>query len=179
MSALHRPTRLLALAVIMCGCVGCDQATKVYAVRNLKGQPPAVYLNGLLRVHYVENPGAFLGLFGGLPQEVKFGLLVVGNALVLGAVAIYLLRGRHLDAWMFLALSLIVAGGVGNLIDRWRLDGRVIDFLNVGFGDKVWMRTGIFNVADVAITLGFLMLLPRVFRSETPDRPTTPTVPAS
>ena len=53
-----------------------------------------------------------------------------------------------------LALSLICSGGVGNLLDRVRYDGHVTDFLNIGIGP---VRTGIFNVADVALMAGFAL----------------------
>jgi signal peptidase II len=166
MSTPTRATRCVALAIIVTCLVGCDQATKVYAVRNLKGQPPQSYLGDVLRIHYVENPGAFLGLMGGLHADVRFWALTVANAVILSWVAIYILLGKRVDRWVFFALALIVAGGVGNLIDRARLGGYVIDFLNLGFGQSTWQRTGIFNVADVAITAGFLMLLPFLFRGD-------------
>jgi signal peptidase II len=170
----RRFVRYSLLAAIVLVLVGCDQATKVYAVRNLKGQPPKSYLNDTLRIHYVENPGAFLGMGGNLNPQVKFWALTIPTTLVLGWVLVYMLFSRSIDGWTFAALTMIVAGGVGNFIDRIRLGGKVIDFLNIGFGQQFWQRTGIFNVADVAITAGFLMLLPFVFKGE-PEKPQTPT----
>jgi signal peptidase II len=158
---------MIASAVIVLSLVGCDQATKVYAVRHLKGQPPQSYLADTVRIHYVENPGAFLGLGGGLDPRWKFWILTVPTTLILGWVLALIFRSRSLDRVTFLALAMIVAGGIGNSIDRFRLGGYVIDFLNLGFGERVWQRTGIFNVADVAITAGFFLLLPFVLRPET------------
>jgi signal peptidase II len=80
---------------------------------------------------------------------------------------------RKLDRWTFTALALIFAGGIGNLIDRARLSGHVIDFLNLGIGDSRWTRTGIFNVADIAITAGFVMLVPMLFRKDEPHGATS------
>jgi signal peptidase II len=54
------------------------------------------------------------------------------------------------------AWSLVLSGGVGNLLDRVLHDGRVIDFMNLGRGN---LRTGIFNVADMCITFGVLLLI--------------------
>jgi signal peptidase II len=154
------------LLVIVLGLVGCDQATKVYAVRHLKGRPPQSYCGDLLRIQYEENPGAFLGMLGQSSAELRFWLLTVGNAAILAAVAWFALRTKVIDWWSFVALALLIAGGVGNLIDRARLGGLVIDFLNVGVGPRVWQRTGIFNVADMAITAGFLLLLPMVLKRD-------------
>lgn len=73
----------------------------------------------------------------------------------------------------FLAVLGLLAGGLGNLIDRLAHDGLVIDFINLGVGP---LRTGIFNVADVAITGGGLALLALSWRRA--GQPTSP-VPAS
>jgi len=54
------------------------------------------------------------------------------------------------------ARSLVLSGGLGNLVDRIINDGRVIDFMNIGIGS---LRTGIFNVADVYITVGVVVLV--------------------
>ncbi len=161
-----RLPRIVALSAIVLVLVGCDQATKVYAVKNLKGQPPKSYLADTVRIHYVENPGAFLGMGGQLDPNLKFWVLTMPTALILVWVIAFVFSSKSIDRWTFIALAMIAAGGIGNSIDRFRLGGLVIDFLNVGFGEKFWQRTGIFNVADMAITAGFIMLLPYVFQSD-------------
>lgn len=175
MSSPCRATRFFVLAAIVAGLVGCDQVTKAYAVKNLKGQPRQSYLSDFVRIEYVQNDGAFLGLLSKADPRVRFWTLTVGNAIVLTVVAFAVL-GRRFDRWAFTGFALIVAGGIGNLIDRARFN-YVIDFLNLGFGESRFTRTGIFNVADVAITAGFLMLLPMMFRNEEPQAavPTTTT----
>lgn len=59
------------------------------------------------------------------------------------------------------AWSLVLSGGLGNLVDRIRNDGRVINFMNIGIGS---LRTGIFNVADVCITVGVVVLVLQALR---------------
>lgn len=73
---------------------------------------------------------------------------------MLGLTA-FLLAKRELPIAEFVALSYILAGGVGNLIDRVTNNGLVIDFINLGFGP---LRTGVFNVADIAVTFGAIAL---------------------
>ena len=63
------------------------------------------------------------------------------------------------------AVALLFAGGVGNLIDRVTSGGSVVDFINLGIGP---VRTGIFNIADVAITVGVLVLLSAALRRNRP-----------
>ena len=61
-----------------------------------------------------------------------------------------------MSPWRLAGCGLLVSGAVGNLIDRVRFDGLVIDFLNVGLGP---LRTGIFNVADMAIMAGAALVV--------------------
>ena len=82
-----------------------------------------------------------------------FTLLVFAMMLVL-MILLHLKKFTRQEAW---AYSLVFAGGIGNLIDRaFRTEGKVIDFMNMGIGS---LRTGIFNVADMAIMAGLILLL--------------------
>src|SRR5262249_28361996 len=135
--------------------IGCDQATKQLAQSRLQGKPPQSFCHDVFRLYYTENPGAFLGLGGELPPGVRFAALVVINGCIAVAIAAVLWL-RASMAWLKLfSCALVLAGALGNLVDRVRLDGLVIDFLNVGVGP---LRTGIFNVADVALTTGAVLL---------------------
>ncbi len=156
--------RLAFLAIVLITCVGCDQATKQLAVDHLKGPPPQFYsfFGDTFRIQYAENPGAFLGLAKNLPPDARFWLLTVVNGVVLAFVGTIIFFRTDIDRLSMIALTLIFAGGIGNLIDRATTqNGVVIDFLNLGIGG---LRTGVFNVADMAITAGFVLLLPYVFR---------------
>lgn len=147
--------RVLCLTVILGGCIGCDRATKQLASARLSGTGAHSFLGDCVRIQYAENPGAFLGLGGKLSARTRFWLLVVLNVLFLSVLAGALILRWDMPAARFAALSLLLAGGIGNLIDRIARDGLVIDFLNLGVGP---LRTGIFNVADVAITVGAVAL---------------------
>lgn len=171
-------TRCLILALMLILLVGCDQASKQYAVENWKhtADAPMTFLGDTFAIRYAENPGAFLSLFANLPREVRTLLLTGMNGVILTGVAFVLLFRSGWDKWSFTALALLLAGGVGNLIDRVWLGGIVVDFMVVDLGGLTgigWLRTGVFNVADMAITAGFLMLLPFLFRKEAPEE-TTP-----
>lgn len=153
----NRARRMLFVALTLVWCVGCDQATKSLATRFLKGAAPTLLLNDSVRLQYAENPGAFLGLGSNLPRSLQFWLLGVGVGVLLLGLLVYALRRQDLDRTTVLALALVCAGGLSNLADRLVL-GVVRDFLHLGLGP---LRTGIFNVADVAITSGALILLSR------------------
>jgi len=152
MPRLKRTTLIL---LVLLSCVGCDQVTKQIARQSLATSNPISLLGDSLRLQYVENRGAFLSLGANIPEHWRFGLLTLLTGCFLVALVLYLLRSKGLDRATSITLALVTGGGIGNLIDRLVHQGRVVDFLNLGVGP---VRTGIFNVADIAITFGTLWL---------------------
>jgi signal peptidase II len=139
----------IALMVAVLSTIGCDRATKHAATTMLAGAPSRSYLADTVRLVYVENAGGFLSLGAGLPSAVRTGLFTAGTGLLLCMLVVLAIR-RRWDRLPTLGLALFVAGGASNWIDRVTR-GSVVDFLSVGVGP---VRTGVFNVADVAIMLG-------------------------
>jgi signal peptidase II len=148
--------RLLLVAVLLTTTIGCDQATKHIAKNNLPGTPTQSFLGDTFRLTYAENPGAFLSLGAALPDAARFWVLNVGVAVVLAALLFHALLGQKVDRSQTIAYALVVGGGLGNWIDRVMRGGTVVDFMNLGVGP---IRTGVFNVADVAIMAGAAFLL--------------------
>ena len=159
--------RLLLAIVIVVSTIGCDRVTKHIAVERLAGAPDRSLLADTIRLEYAENSGAFLGLGASLPAPAKIAIFVVGNGVVLLFLAVEFVRRRWTGA-AFAGTVLFIAGGASNLIDRIA-HGRVVDFLNVGVGP---LRTGIFNVADVAVMLGVaLVVIAGIGRAPEPPAP--------
>jgi signal peptidase II len=157
MNPISRGYRLGLVSLVLAGTVGCDQATKQLAISHLRDEPAQSFLGGVVRLVFAENPGAFLSLGGRLPPALRFGLLTIGVGLILLIALFYLLKSRQLGRLQIVALALLAGGGMSNWYDRLVNDGRVVDFMVLGIGR---LRTGVFNVADVAIMLGIgLMLL--------------------
>jgi signal peptidase II len=142
--------------VVLFSCIGCDQWTKSLATEHLRQAPAMSFLGDTLRIQYAENPGAFLGAGSNLAPSARFAILVIVNGIFLALIAALILVKRPAGRAQRLAAVLLLAGGIGNLIDRLFHNGLVIDFLNVGIGP---VRTGIFNVADMAIMTGFGILI--------------------
>lgn len=179
-SGMRTVPRLLLLLAVTLGSVGCDQATKIAARAHLPRYDVISLLGDTVRLQYIENPGAFLGLGGTLPDGVRHALLVVGVAIAVAALVLFAIVrvARPATVLQVTALALVCGGGIGNLIDRiWR-DGRVIDFLNVGVGP---LRSGIFNVADVALLAGagLLLLASRAAETDVTPPRDAPPPPAS
>jgi signal peptidase II len=135
-------------------CAGCDQAAKSAARELLPPSESVSLLDDAILFHYAENTGAFLGLGSGLAEGPAFLILVVFTSAAVLVALVIALSGR-LDLTGSLALALFCGGGIGNLIDRVLNDGAVIDFVRLRLGP---LRTGVFNLADVAIVAGAILL---------------------
>lgn len=148
--------RVLLLLCVLVVCVGCDQTTKVLAETSFPSDHGLSFLADTVRLQVAHNDGAFLSLGGTLPESFRVAALRGGVAAMLAVLLVYALFSKGIERHIMFAASLIFSGGVSNLIDRFVHDGYVVDFLNLGVGP---LRTGIFNVADIAITAGTLLLL--------------------
>ena len=141
--------RLFVLVLIAASTIGCDRVTKQLATALLADKPAQSLLADSVRLEYAENAGGFLSLGARLPPGARSAIFIVATGLFLGVLLVALFRSRG-SFVRSAGVALFLAGGVSNWIDRV-LRGSVVDFLNVGVG---WLRTGIFNVADVAIVIG-------------------------
>jgi signal peptidase II len=160
----------LVLVMAIGATIGCDRVTKHLAATKLTGLHRQSFFADTIRLEYVENTGAFLGLGADWPPAVRTALFGIGNGLLLLLVSAVAIRRR----WPTLALvgvALFVAGGSSNLLDRLTR-GSVIDFMNVGLGP---LRTGIFNVADMAIMLGVGLVILVSYHADGNARPENPT----
>lgn len=148
------------LCLLLAVSAGCDRVTKHYALVNLAGMPGQSYLGDTIRLDYHENAGGFMSAGATWRPEIRAVVFQLANGVFLLGTLLLAVRLQ----WSRLAavgLILFVAGGLSNLIDRMAM-GSVIDFMNVGIGS---FRTGIFNVADVAILAGVALLLADRHRS--------------
>jgi signal peptidase II len=149
------PRYLLVTLTLFC-CVGCDQVSKLAARTFLSSGVSESFLADSLRLQLVENPGSFLSLGASLPAQLRFSIFTAAVAILLIGLVGASLFAKRFGTPRFVALALVAGGGISNLIDRLIYDGRVTDFLNVGIGS---LRTGIFNIADMAILAGALLLI--------------------
>lgn len=104
----------------------------------------------------VYNEGAFLGMGSDMNQTLKTIFLAILPVLVLGYVIYYIIKNRDLDRLSLIAFCCIIGGGIANVFDRI-VFGKVTDFFFIDLGGI--FKTGIFNVADMSVTAGMIMLL--------------------
>ena len=156
--------------------ISCDQYTKHLAKEHLMFQMPKTYLHNTIVLEYAENTGAALSLGDNLSKSLSFWLLSVVPLLCLVGLFVYVvLKIDGFSRLKTISLSLILAGGLGNIIDRLVYDRHVTDFMNLGIGS---LRTGIFNVADMCVTGGVIGLLIVSYTEKKPEPATvTETIP--
>lgn len=143
---------IVALPVVL-GIVILDLITKAVAVAVLapSGMPNPVF-GEWFRFALVYNPGAAFGLNLGAYSRWIFMALTAGALVVLWRLY---REAADTDLRRVLAVSLVAAGAIGNVIDRIRSDLGVVDFIDVGIGTNRWPT---FNVADIAVTTGAFLL---------------------
>ena len=156
MNRRHRVALLsLYLALPSILCVVLDQILKAVAREHLRNEPPILLLGGIVELLYGRNPGAFLGLGADLPAWARFWIFTVLVGSGLAVMLIVAITSPSLTRSLAIGVALTVGGGLGNLIDRLRFDGAVIDYIRIGIGR---LRTGVFNLADVALIIGLVLI---------------------
>ncbi|MBP3437680.1 MAG: signal peptidase II [Clostridia bacterium] len=149
---------LLSLAIILAG-IGIDQLTKFLAVVYLKGNPSLPIWQDVLHLTYVENRGAAFGMLA----EHRWVFLVFSSVAIVGLL-VYLAIGKNISTLSAVSISMIVSGGIGNMIDRLFRSG--VDALGkvyyyvVDFIDFTLIDFAVFNGADSFVCVGAgLMIL--------------------
>ena len=135
--------------------IGCDRATKIAASELLDPGAVLWLAAGWVRLELVHNAGAFMSLGEALPDAIRKPLLLGLVPLLVGAASVLALRQSAARLRFVLAAALLAGGGIANWLDRIAHHGLVTDFVSLGFGP---IRTGIFNVADLAVVAGALLL---------------------
>lgn len=153
---MHIAKRCLVILLLLMACVGCDQTTKSVAQSYLSQAETMSLLGDTVRLQLAFNSGAFLGLGASLPEFWRQAIFNVGVGILLLGLFGYALFSKRTTPAGVVATVLIIAGGVSNLADRLAYDGYVVDFINLGVGS---LRTGIFNIADIFIVMGALVIV--------------------
>jgi signal peptidase II len=141
-----------------------DCATKRAAETHLlPAQVPHEFFGEVVRLTLAYNPGAAMSLSLGAHSRVGFSLLAMGALLVMAHLYRRTAPG---DRQAAAGLALIAAGALGNLLDRLRSERGVVDFIDIGLGPwRLWT----FNLADVAILVGAVVLVLALHRMERAD----------
>ena len=151
--------RLLLLGITVLGIL-LDQLTKLLAVRYLMPIPTKPLWRDVLHLTYVENRGAAFGMLA----DSRWVFMVISTAAILGLTVWFCFFAKSYRYLSTVAISLIVSGGIGNMIDRVAL-GYVIDFI-----DFRLINFAVFNVADSLVCIGAGLLILSVLLEPSPQK---------
>ncbi|MFQ3368965.1 MAG: signal peptidase II [Flavobacteriaceae bacterium] len=140
-----------------------DQLSKFWIRGNVTPYRDISVISDYFIITNVENSGAFLGLGSEFPPIIKNILLLALPVVVLISVLVYVFKDKSLDKLSLVGFSLIIGGGIGNIYDRF-LYGSVTDFLFIDLGSI--FKTGIFNIADLSVTTGMILILWASFKNK-------------
>ncbi|MBQ4118881.1 MAG: signal peptidase II [Clostridia bacterium] len=135
------------ILAIICGVavLAVDQITKYYILNNFEIGGTAEFLKGFIDIIYINNKGGAWGIL----QGYTWALLSITAIIMVICFTLLLKLGKN-NKILFWAITLVLFGGIGNMIDRIFRDGNVVDFLHFEF----WPTFPIFNVADCAVVVG-------------------------
>jgi signal peptidase II len=157
----------LALLALFLGGCQTDLSTKAWAVESLKDGPWTV-VPGILEMRYAENRAIAFSMLSDVPARIRTPLIFGLACVSLAALLAYAWTLRRRGPWRIAPLALILAGAVGNIIDRYR-NGYVVDFVRVHW-HEAW-SFAIFNVADSLITVGLILAILQGLLDKEPQAP--------
>ena len=171
-----KPTkRSIFIFITIILTIAVDQISKVLvrkyiALRSETSIGETIHLIGdYFTMMNVENEGAFLGMGSNLNGPLKIILLLILPVVVLAFVLRHIIKDKSLDNWSLFAFASIIGGGIANVFDRIAF-GKVTDFLYIQITDTI--RTGIFNLADLSVTTGMIILVIMMLKNKKQDSKT-------
>lgn len=144
-------------------CIILDQFTKYLVVQNLKNNPPMVIIDNFLTFTYLENTGAAFGI---LKNRRWIFILITIISIFLISYILFKYKNK-LQTINTIALSLILGGAIGNLIDRIRL-GYVVDFISMRFFNRY--NFAVFNLADTFVVIGSIIIIIFILFSDVSEK---------
>jgi signal peptidase II len=150
---LSRSAFIIVLIIVN---IAVDQISKFIVKSKMSYGEIIEIIDSKFILKYIKNEGAFLGLGSDLNPTVKIIVLLILPTIVLGLVTLHLFREKNMDKLTLIGFSCIIGGGVSNIFDRI-VYRKVIDFFHIDLGGV--FRTGIFNVADMSVTFGMILIL--------------------
>jgi signal peptidase II len=156
---LKQPFGRILILILILFNTGCDQLTKIVVREHVDYDEQIPVIKDHFTILKVENTGAFLSSGESLPIPVKFIFLSLLPLFILGYAFYFLMVKHNLNRLLMIGICCIIGGGLGNLYDRM-VFGSVTDFLHLDF---IIFQTGVFNLADMSISLGALMILISVY----------------
>ena len=158
---LNKKSRHLLITILVFLSIAFDQISKIWVRNNFESYSEKSIIGDVFTLIKVENTGAFLGMGSELSEIPRILLLIILPVIVLISITLYTYIDKTLDKLSIIGFSLIIGGGIANIFDRI-VFGSVTDFLYINLGGI--FKTGIFNIADLSVTTGMILILISSFK---------------
>ena len=158
---LNKKSRYLLITILVFLSIVLDQISKIWVRNNFENYSEKSIIADIFTLIKVENTGAFLGMGSELSEIPRILLLIILPVIVLISITLYTYIDKSLDKLSIIGFSLIIGGGIANIFDRI-VFGSVTDFLYINLGGI--FKTGIFNIADLSVTTGMIIILISSFK---------------
>ncbi len=156
-------SRTLSIVLLIVANIAIDQISKFIVRANIAQNEIIQLIGDTFIMTKVENSGAFLGMGSDLSPTLKWILLLILPVIVLAGVVYYIITNKTLDRLSLIAFCCIIGGGIANVFDRF-VYGSVTDFFHIDLGGV--FRTGIFNLADMSVSFGMILLIIASFKQK-------------
>ena len=155
--------RNISITILITVSILLDQLSKFLIRQNVDQYSEIKLIGDYFILTNVENSGAFLGMGSDFSPFIKTVFLLILPIIVLICIMIYVYRDKQIDKISLIGFCFIIGGGIANIYDRI-LYGSVTDFLFIDLGGI--FKTGIFNIADLSVTTGMILILLMSFKSK-------------
>ena len=155
--------RNISITILITVSVLLDQLSKTLIRNNVDQYSEVKLIGEYFILTNVENSGAFLGMGSDFSPFIKTIFLLILPVIVLICIMVYVYRDKQIDKISLIGFCFIIGGGIANIYDRI-LYGSVTDFLFIDLGGI--FKTGIFNIADLSVTTGMILILLMSFKSK-------------
>ena len=155
--------RNISITILIVVSILLDQLSKFLIRQNVDQYSEIKLIGDYFILTNVENSGAFLGMGSDFSPFIKTIFLLILPVIVLICIMVYVYRDKQIDKISLIGFCFIIGGGIANIYDRI-LYGSVTDFLFIDLGGI--FKTGIFNIADLSVTIGMILILLMSFKSK-------------
>ena len=155
--------RNISISILITVSIVLDQLSKVLIRKNIDQYSEIKLIGEYFILTNVENSGAFLGMGSDFSPFIKTIFLLILPIIVLICIMIYVYRDKEIDKISLIGFCFIIGGGIANIYDRI-MYGSVTDFLFIDLGGI--FKTGIFNIADLSVTTGMILILLMSFKNK-------------
>jgi len=153
--------KILFLTLLVTICTSCDLSTKWLANQHLQHSAPVTIINNLVELRYTENEAIAFSMLQAIHLNIRKWIIYCLSLIALTFLIFLIWQTRNDSISWLIALMLILSGALGNLSERM-IRGYVIDFIHLHYYDR--FSWPIFNVADILITCGGILLAIMILR---------------